>query len=912
MKKYYKIILSIVLFLTVGVQNKSFAQTTKIGITSYTSCLSVSAKPTVFDSSCNSVYWVISNSTTTIATVKGTNLTYTFSSPGTYQMCMKFANTCKKWDTTICQSVKVDTCPCSFTPSLTITNDTAICGKVYFMAYPANTASNGKYTYTINFGDGTSSATTRDGNHTYSKNGTYKICASVKFTNTAGNSCTKEVCKTITVSCSSKKCTWTSPGFSTTNTCNAYRFEASNQNDTCVTYYWLIDSSTKAMGRIFETKFKTKGYHKVCLIYYNKCKGCDTTICSYVNVTCIHNCNWSKATVNYKATSSTSYTFEASNLNDTCVSYTFIVGNKVISSNRLNTYTFTTNGSYAVGYRFYNKCTGCDTIIWTKISISSYTSKCNWPTGLGFTTKLATCPYIVMTANKTSDSCITYKCFVNDSAAPLYGSTGQIFYYKMPKNGTYKICMKISNPCTGCDTTICSSWTTDCIKPTGSCNWGKLSMGYTNSCRKFTFEGTNFNDSCVTYKYTIGGNTGILATLTGRVVSYNFPSNGTYKICFTAMNNCKNCDTTYCTSINVNCSTSSNCKWPTGMGFTTKLVSCPYIVMTVNKTTDSCLTYKCYVNDSAAPLYGTTNQMFYYRMPKNGTYRICMKISNACTGCDTTICSSWTTDCIKSTSCNWGKLSFGYSNICKKYAFEGTLFSDSCTTYKYTISGNNGIITTLTGRLAAFEFPSNGTYKVCFTASNSCKNCDTSMCKSIVVNCNTTNKCTWNSPSFSFSKSSVDSCNYTFEAKNMNNLCITYKWYIGDTNNTNILNGRLVQNKFGSSGVQHVYLMLYDTCNKCDTFIHREMKTNCYGVGLNNVNKTNIQIIPNPAHSQFEIVTNGNATGVVIDQTGRIVTTLKIDNNQNTTINCINWSDGIYFIQLNTNGKLERMKFIKN
>ena len=141
-------------------------------------------------------------------------------------------------------------------------------------------------------------------------------------------------------------------------------------------------------------------------------------------------------------------------------------------------------------------------------------------------------------------------------------------------------------------------------------------------------------------------------------------------------------------------------------------------------------------------------------------------------------------------------------------------------------STSNSTPTYLYGRLSTHEFTSNGTYTVCLYLKNKCKNCDTMICKTIVVNCNTTKKCNWNSPDFSYNRSSVDSCMYTFEAKNINNYCITYKWYIGDSGNTNIVYGRLVQHKFGSNVVQRVYLKLSDTCNKCDTVIYKEININ--------------------------------------------------------------------------------------
>ena len=353
--------------------NNLSAQNSKMSWVYGTNCLSVSGKPTLSDS-CYSFVWTVSGSTTTTYTTS--SLSHTFSAPGTYKVCMNAKNNCKKWDTTICQQITVDTCPCSYTPYIVLTQDTANCYKYKYIAYPAaNSSTAGTFSYYVNFGDNTSYSTTRDGVHTFAKDGTYKVCVTVKFT-TKNGYCYKDYCKTITVKCSTttSKCKWTTtPAINITNKCNSYRFEAANQNDTCFIYKWTLDSGTTAYGNVFEKKFPSKGVHNICLRYYNKCTGCDTTICKKFEVTCVLNCTWNNVAVNYKATTCSTYTFEASNLNDTCVSYTCLLGNKVYSYTRLNSLTFT-DGKYYVGYRFYNKCTGCDTIVWKFITVACNTT----------------------------------------------------------------------------------------------------------------------------------------------------------------------------------------------------------------------------------------------------------------------------------------------------------------------------------------------------------------------------------------------------------------------------------------------------------------------------------------------------------------------------------------------------------
>jgi hypothetical protein len=640
------IIKSIFLFLSTTIFSQfTAAQNSKVGFTVKTNCLEVYAQPYYLDSNCESVEWWIDTS----LYARTDNFSHKFKTAGTYSLCMKLKNSCKKWDTTICQKVTVTTCPCDTTKiSMKIVKDTVTCGEYKMYASPASSSSQ-KYSYSWNFGDGTSS-TSYDPIKQYKSNGSYTPCLEVKWTlpNT-NNTCTRKVCDKITVSCSSAntKCDLSRAKISYSNKCNSFTFEATNFSDSCVKTYWLIDS-VKYFGRLANVKFNYKGTYDVCMYVVNSCYKCDTMICTTVKNECLPSCDWSKTNVGMGYTKSKTcgeVVFEANNLQDTCISYEFIYGGQAINKGRLTTHKFTKNGNYKVGYRFYNRCTGCDTTVWKEVEIGCFeTKKCTWPSNLGFTVKLVECPYIRVTMNEfdMADSCYTYKVVVNNSEATQSKDNPGIFNYKLPKNGKYSICVYFKNWCTGCDTLLCKDFSTDCIKTTTKCNWRNAGFEYSSKCRSYLFEAYNLDDTCNRYQFKITkGNSSTWLT-PGRVQDYKFPSNGYYNVCLKIMNSCKNCDTIICKTVYVNCTDSTvKCNWKNpGFGVSGDCTK----TFEANNQNNTNVKYQWVFLYSIGTTYGD-GRIVKHKFSKSGTYTVVLKYIDTLTGCDTIIYKTVTVKC---------------------------------------------------------------------------------------------------------------------------------------------------------------------------------------------------------------------------------------------------------------------------
>jgi hypothetical protein len=129
MKKTIQFLTFALVFLLGNAAQAQSATRMKVGAT--TSCLTAVfvTEGTLVSDSCATVKWTVNNGTSSVAT--GSKATYTFSAAGTYTVCAKLVNTCKKFDTSVCMSVTVASCDCKLTTEFSFKND---CKKGMFVA----------------------------------------------------------------------------------------------------------------------------------------------------------------------------------------------------------------------------------------------------------------------------------------------------------------------------------------------------------------------------------------------------------------------------------------------------------------------------------------------------------------------------------------------------------------------------------------------------------------------------------------------------------------------------------------------------------------------------------------------------------------------------------------------------------
>jgi PKD repeat protein len=205
-------------------------------------------------------------------------------------------------------------------------------------------------------------------------------------------------------------------------------------------------------------------------------------------------------------------------------------------------------------------------------------------------------------------------------------------------------------------------------------------------------------------------------------------------------------------------------------------------------------------------------------------------LTNSCNKCDTVICKEVKVSCYPE-KCNWTNAGFGMASTsrCGTITAEANNLNNACIRYEWIVKQNGTILFTDTAssRLKTFSFDKNGVYVVCLKLVNTCKKCDTFICKEVEVKCFNTEKCNWKAAGAAASYK-VD-CNKVYlEAANLNNGCIKYAWSSGGAV---ISKSRLAYKTYSTNGNYSACLKLIDTCKQCDTTICVEFKIACQPCG---------------------------------------------------------------------------------
>ena len=189
------------------------------------------------------------------------NTSHTYSTPGTYQVCMIAANSCG--NDTVCQNVTV-TC--------TLPNSAFNYSKSNQTVTFTDQSTNGVTSWFWDFGDGNSSTLTNP-SYVYSNPGTYQAC--LITTNSCGNDTS---CQTITVTCPLPI-----PNFSYSSSSLQVNFNDLSSSGT-TSWYWDFGDGNSSTSQNPGYTYNLPGTYQVCLISGNSCG--EDTVCQTVTVTC--------------------------------------------------------------------------------------------------------------------------------------------------------------------------------------------------------------------------------------------------------------------------------------------------------------------------------------------------------------------------------------------------------------------------------------------------------------------------------------------------------------------------------------------------------------------------------------------------------------------------------------------------
>lgn len=815
-------------------------------------------------------FYVYTSPNTGYTLSPGRVASYTFSATGTFTVKMTVRDTCKNCDTSISKAVYVDCNPCGLTPTWEWKAD---CRKVKFVA-TGNTSGATYYWY---FGDG-STGSGKDPSHTFVKDGVYKVCMYMTWKDpNTGETCKKEACKEIKIQCGTP-CE-IKGDFTFASKAGLVKFNASS--NTGLYYEWDFGDGTTGTGKDPSHQYKKPGTYNVCVKISDKTRRCSVTICKKVVIE--DPCNlkgdftWgiSNGTVKFYATG-----------NGTYYSWNFGDGSTGTGKDPSHTYK---PGTYTVCVTIYGSNTRCSLKICKTVIIPN-NDKCAWAkNGAGFSYSVV-CPKLTLEAKNMNNGCIKYSWAINAVGSSQSTTfNGRVQTITFSSNGTFNVCLKLVDTCRKCDTVICKTIEINCFS---KCNWKANNPYFSvwDSCKSLSGY-IGFNSSKATcFKYTWKVN-GTVVSHDRYLKSFGISKNGTYDLCCTVVDTCNKCDTTFCGSRTITCFRDCNwkAKYPNFVTFTAGS-KCLNIEAGLNTSNYGCIRQYYSLAGVSAGYDGKTYHS--WTVSKAGTYTICVKLIDTCSGCDTTLCKEVTV-----TSCctPWTGAGFTVSNNSSKcmYTFTGKSLSKSCLKYQYTLSTSSTGGGYVIGKTSTIDYQmtANGTYYVCLKITDTCNNCDTTICQTVKVDCACSAKA-------GISIDSTSSAGIVY-LHSTSTGAYYYEWDFGDSSSSTSSNP--AKHAYKASGAYNICLTVWDANKTCSTkycITVKVLKTRSVA-GISNASTVvPVHVYPNPASTGFVITTMGNASYQIYDLKGRLVTSGNMDNR--TSVNADGWMDGVYLVRITT------------
>ncbi len=305
-------------------------------------------------------------------------------------------------------------------------------------------------------------------------------------------------------------------------------------------------------------------------------------------------------------------------------------------------------------------------------SSDSEAATCNWKSRLpyfkiwdscGATSKNKGNIYGYTGFNYSKSSCFKYQWSVNGYNVSSGTTNPRMLQYQPGYNGTYVIRFKVTDTCNNCDTIFTDTVKITCLtNKNTSCNWAARNPKFMlwDSCSSKANPGKisgyiywNYSiylQGCFKYYWEVNGTSVNPTASLNRWMVYMPKANGKYHVKLKVVDTCNNCDTTFSDSLTIVC-LGNTCNWAARKVYFAHWDTCTsaaqsmnaYIYFGYNKM--SCFKYSWTVNGKPATNLNTNPRNFRFKPLGNGVYTICVKVTDTCDGCDTTICYNDTVKC---------------------------------------------------------------------------------------------------------------------------------------------------------------------------------------------------------------------------------------------------------------------------
>jgi PKD repeat protein len=502
-------------------------------------------------------YWNFGDGTSD----SGQNVNHTFSSPGTYNVCMTFAQGIPNFPydscfASFCNTITATGPDCNISASFT--SDT-IGGMS--VSFSGTGSPNSESEYTWNFGDGTPITFGQHVYHTYTSAGSYSVCLNINQIdpNFPKDTCQAFSCQNINVG--KPDCTISTNFTTSTQNRKSRNFSASGATNTTGVYYWNFGDGFHGEGQNVNHTFPDAGTYNVCLrliqpqgdFMNDTCIAyfCDST--TIADTIAVPNCNIS-ANFNAVTSGDQSLSFSGNSFPNTAGSYSWDFGDGTGDWGQNVNHTFPSSGSYnvCVTFRRDQPNLSIDSCVVVYCQTINIVQPCNISTS--FTTSASQSRRLkYFSASGATNTTGVYYWNFGDG----FHGEGQNVNHTFPDAGTYNVCLRLIQPQGDFMNDTCIAYFCDSIAiadtiAVPNCNISANFNAATSGDQSLSFSGNSFPNTAGSYSWDFGDGTGDW----GQNVNHTFPSSGSYNVCVTFRRDQPNlsidsCVVVYCQTVNI-------------------------------------------------------------------------------------------------------------------------------------------------------------------------------------------------------------------------------------------------------------------------------------------------------------------------------------------------------------------------
>lgn len=384
-------------------------------------------------------------------------------------------------------------------------------------------------------------------------------------------------------------------------------FTSTGSNSIFTNYFWSFGNGASGTGSTASTVYNASGTYIVCLYVVDTVSNCSDSTCVPITVT--NSTSSCSAAFGYGVQNNTLYLYSTGS-NNSAATYNWYVNGSMISTLMAPTYTFTT-GTYNVCLVVTDAANNCVDSVCQTLNLTAGGTGCQ----AQYTYTVGANGLVAFSANTSlNSSATTYQWVINNS---VYG--GSNLTYTFPQNGTYLVCLVVSDSMNNCMDSTCNYVT---VNSAGS----GCSAAFTYICNpsSVSLTASSVFSASTTYTWLVNGN------VVGNGQTYNYPaSSGTYTICLAVEDTLTNCTDTTCQIITVgtNVCQANFYIYPDSAGP-------PHTYIGINISSGSNLTYTWTWGDGSS----STGAYPSHTYASAGNYVICLFITNNATNCADSMC----------------------------------------------------------------------------------------------------------------------------------------------------------------------------------------------------------------------------------------------------------------------------------